>query len=181
MLGVEEITMLFFVFVSVFMGKDYKQTRYGKEEKQNQLFLLILLTLFLHAVPHGWCENWKMSIWLKLIFVTIRILTNWMMFNYLCSQRCFKVALQPPHAWRCIIHRKKRWHCVPSKVQRKTFMLKSVSFLCPDFTGREEIAAKSILAAAYLYTYPCPFWNVFYTESLSHWKKASLLQRFYIT
>lgn len=64
---------------------------------------------------------------------------------------------------------KKRWHCVPSKVQRKTFMLKSVSFLRPEITEREEIAAKSILAATY-YSGCCPFWDVFYTESLSHRK-----------
>lgn len=82
-----------------------------------------------------------------------------------------KISLPPPQAWRHSIHKKskkKRWRCVPSKVHRKTFMLKSVSFLYSEFTGREEIAAKSILADVYLYTYLCPFWAVFYTEIPSH-------------
>lgn len=123
-----------------------------------------------------------MSIWPRLIFVTIRILTNRMMRKYISMQRCLK--------YPCSHHkhedtactrrtRRKGWHCVLSKVHRMTFMLKSISFLHPEFTGREEIAAKSILADAYLYTYPCPFWAVFLLyrnpESLK-----TLLQSFYI-
>lgn len=80
---------LAFFFFSI--GEECKQPKYEKEEKQNQqFFLLILLKLLLHVVPHGWCENWRMSIWLRLIYVTVRILTNRMMLKYISMPRCLK-------------------------------------------------------------------------------------------
>lgn len=76
-------------FLSI--AEECKQPKYEKEGKQNQqFFLLILLKFLLHVVPHGWCENWRMSIWLRLIFITIRILTKRMMLKYISIQRCLK-------------------------------------------------------------------------------------------